>query len=293
MNRRELQNQSKQVEEVLDEFAQAGDEVTLERAERLVRSVMGLYASGLARVVEVAEERDPALVRALADDEVVGSLLVLHDLHPDDVDTRVQAALDRVRPYLGSHAGGIEYLGVDQEGVAHLTLQGSCHGCPSSSVTVTMAVEGAVLEAAPEVTAVDVVGVVADAPSSPLLQIGLRPGLEPAAPAGEVEESGWARLDGLPTPGTTVSERLGGERVLVVNLGGAGYAYRDTCPRCSGSLVRGRLDGDVVECPSCRAGYDVRLAGRGLDPRTGHLSPLPMLPDGAGWTVALPGRVTA
>ena len=101
MNRRELQNQSQQVEEVLDEFAQAGDEVTLERAERLVRSVMGLYASGLARVVEVAEERDPALVRALADDEVVGSLLVLHDLHPDDVDTRVQAALDRVRPYLG------------------------------------------------------------------------------------------------------------------------------------------------------------------------------------------------
>ena len=90
MNRRELQNQSQQVEEVLDEFAQAGDEVTLERAERLVRSVMGLYASGLARVVEVAEERDPALVRALADDEVVGSLLVLHDLHPDDVDTRVR-----------------------------------------------------------------------------------------------------------------------------------------------------------------------------------------------------------
>ena len=89
---------------------------------------------------------------------------------------------------------------------------------------------------------------------SPLLQIGLRPGLEPAAPAGEVEESGWARLDGLPTPGTTVSERLGGERVLVVNLGGAGYAYRDTCPRCSGSLVRGRLDGDVVGVPPAGPG---------------------------------------
>ena len=58
------------------------------------------------------------MVRALADDVVVGSLLVLHDLHPDDVDTRIQAALDRVRPYLGSHAGGIDYLGVDEEGVA-------------------------------------------------------------------------------------------------------------------------------------------------------------------------------
>lgn len=293
MNRRQLQDRSRDVEEVLDEFAGAGDDAALERAERLVRSLMGLYATGLGRVLEIAEERDPGLVRALADDDAVGSLLVLHDLHPDDVDTRIQAALDRVRPYLGSHAGGIEYLGVDADGVAHLTLQGSCHGCPSSSVTVTTAVEGAVMEAAPEVTAVDVVGVVADTPSSPLLQIGLRPGLEPATPVAVVDEGGWAPLDSLPAAGTTVSERLGGDRVLVVNLGGAGYAYRDVCPRCSGSLVRGRLDGDVLACPSCQARFDVRLAGRGLDTRTGHLSPLPMLPDGTGWTVALPGNVPA
>jgi Fe-S cluster biogenesis protein NfuA/nitrite reductase/ring-hydroxylating ferredoxin subunit len=296
MNRRQLQDRSREVEEVLDEFAGAGDDAALERAERLVRSLMGLYATGLGRILEVAEERDPGLLRALADDDAVGSLLVLHDLHPDDVDTRIQGALDRVRPYLGSHAGGIEYLGVDADGVAHLTLQGSCHGCPSSAVTVTTAVEGAILEAAPEVTAVDVVGVVADT-SSPLLQIGLRPGLE-RAPTGAmagaaVDDGGWARLDSLPPRGTTVSERLNGDRVLVVNLGGAGYAYRDVCPRCSGSLVRGALDGDVLACPSCQAGFDVRLAGRGLDTHTGHLSPLPMLPEGSGWTVAVPGSVPA
>lgn len=281
------------MEEVLDEFAGAGDEAALERAERLTRSLMGLYATGLGRILEIAEERDPDLVRALADDDAVGSLLVLHDLHPDDVDARIQAALDRVRPYLGSHAGGIEYLGVDTDGVAHLTLQGSCHGCPSSAVTVTTAVEGAILEAAPEVTSVDVVGVVADTPSSPLLQIGLRPGLEPASTGTLSNEGGWARLDSLPPRGTTVSERLNGDRVLVVNLGGAGYAYRDVCPRCSGSLVRGSLDGDVLACPSCQARFDVRLAGRGLDTHTGHLSPLPMLPEGSGWTVAVPGSVLA
>ena len=48
--------------------------------------------------------------RLLAD-PLVESLLLLHDLHPLDVDTRIQRALDRVRPYLGSHAGGVEYLG--------------------------------------------------------------------------------------------------------------------------------------------------------------------------------------
>ena len=76
---------------------------------------------------------------------------MLHDLHPDGVETRIQAALERVRPYLGSHAGGIDYLGVDDAGVAHLRLQGSCDSCPSSGETVRDAVERAVLEAAPEV----------------------------------------------------------------------------------------------------------------------------------------------
>ena len=48
----------------------------------------------------------------LVADPLVESLLLLHGLHPLDVDTRIQRALDNVRPYLGSHAGGVEYLGV-------------------------------------------------------------------------------------------------------------------------------------------------------------------------------------
>ncbi|HEU5455032.1 MAG TPA: hypothetical protein VFU85_05045, partial [Nocardioides sp.] len=118
---RELQERSARVEALLEEFRAAGDERAMERAEELVRALMGLYAVGLARVVDLAGEA--GLLRSLADDPVTGSLLVLHDLHPDDVGTRIQAALDRVRPYLGSHAGGVELTGVDEEGVAHLVLE--------------------------------------------------------------------------------------------------------------------------------------------------------------------------
>jgi Fe-S cluster biogenesis protein NfuA len=88
--------------------------------------------------------------------EVVARLLVLHDLHPKDTETRVVEALDQVRPYLGSHAGGVELLGVDPEGVVHLRLEGSCDGCPSSVQTVKLAIERAIEEAAPEVTRVEV-----------------------------------------------------------------------------------------------------------------------------------------
>ena len=79
------------------------------------------------------------------------SLLVVHGLHPDDVGTRVERALDGVRPYLGSHGGDVELLGVTDDGVVRLRLLGSCDGCPSSSVTLTLAVENAIQEAAPEV----------------------------------------------------------------------------------------------------------------------------------------------
>lgn len=111
--------------------------------------------------------------RLLAD-PLVESLLLLHDLHPYDVDTRIQRALDRVRPYLGSHAGGVNCLGVSPDGVARLRLEGSCHGCPSSTVTVRLAVQGAVEDAAPEVTEVVVEGMT-DPPGPALLQIGRRP----------------------------------------------------------------------------------------------------------------------
>src|SRR5205807_2145790 len=120
----------------------------------------------------------PPLLKRFTDGKFIESLLVLHGVHPGDVDTRIEAALDHARPYLGSHAGGVEYLGVDENGVAHLKLEGSCHGCPSSTVTVKLTLEQAIAEAAPEVIRVEVEGV-AEAPTGPspsLIQIQTRPG---------------------------------------------------------------------------------------------------------------------
>ncbi len=101
----------------------------------------------------------PVLDRLTADDHVRG-LLVLHDLHPRSTHERVTEALDKVRPYLGSHAGDVEFVGIDDDGVVRLRLQGSCNGCPSSTVTAKYAIERVVREAAPEISDVVVEGVV-------------------------------------------------------------------------------------------------------------------------------------
>lgn len=158
---------SGRIDTLLEELEQGAPPGVMGRVSELLRCLMDLYGEGLARVVAALDEDT---LRRLADDDVVGSVLVLHDLHPDDVETRVQRALDQVRPYLGSHAGGVTFAGVDHAGVAHLRLEGTCDGCPSSAVTVRNAIEGAVLSAAPEVVAVETEGVVDPQPH--LLQIG-------------------------------------------------------------------------------------------------------------------------
>jgi Fe-S cluster biogenesis protein NfuA len=165
------------IEGLLDELAGLGDAAVSERAEELVAAVVSLYGVALERIVALVSEEPNGsdVIRRLTGDELVSNLLMLHELHPDDVDARVQAALDKVRPYLGAHAGGIEFLGVDESGVAQLRLEGSCDGCAGSTATVKNAVERAVLDAAPDVVSIHVEGMVEEKPATPgLLQIGMR-----------------------------------------------------------------------------------------------------------------------
>ena len=81
----------------------------MERAQQLVREVVGLYGAGLERIMRLGE---PGLAERLATDDLVASLLLVHGLHPHDVHRRVSDALDRVRPYLGSHGGDVDLLEV-------------------------------------------------------------------------------------------------------------------------------------------------------------------------------------
>jgi Fe-S cluster biogenesis protein NfuA len=288
-----VQDVGSRVEELLAALrsGRAGDPAPV--AEELVGLLVGLYGDGLSHIVAaLADQGAPgaAMLDRLTEDPLVESLLLLHDLHPLDVDARVQRALDRVRPYLGSHAGGVEYLGV-RDGVARLRLEGSCHGCPSSTVTVQLAITGAVQDAAPEVTEVVVEGMTAP-PAAPLLQIGRRPGLDGAAPdpaGADGDGTNWVTLPDIGPPSSRpVLAVAGGLTVLVCAVRGTLYAYRDGCAACGTSLADGKLDREQLTCPGCATRYDVRLAGRGSDDPSLHLDPLPLLADSQGVRVAVP-----
>ena len=261
---RDLRAVGSRIEELLGQIRATGDPGTAELAEEVVRLVVELYGAGLERTVELA---GPQALDRLVEDELVARLLVLHDLHPKDTETRVAEALDQVRPYLGSHAGGVELLGVDTEGVVHLRLEGSCDGCPSSTMTVKLAIERAIEEAAPEVTAVEVENLTSEKEPQ-LLQI------QPLRREWEVVDG----LDGLEPGRLTAVEVAGAGVVVVCSVGGELYAYRDRCPSCGAGLAgTAALDDGMLACGSCRERFDVRLAGRGVDRPELHLVPLPLL----------------
>jgi Fe-S cluster biogenesis protein NfuA len=151
-----LQARGDRIERLLDELAACGDPKPVAIAEELIRQVSDLYGAGLARVLELLRDQ-PDLVGRLAADELVASLLVMHGLHPQSLEDRVEQALAAVRPMLGRHAGDVELLDIDPAaGAVRLRLLGSCDGCPSSAVTLQMAVEKAIVAAAPEITIIDV-----------------------------------------------------------------------------------------------------------------------------------------
>ena len=277
------------VEELLGVLQSEGGEATARAAEELVRLLLGLYGDGLSHIMAALREEaaGAAVLDRLLADPLVESLLLLHDLHPLDVDTRIQRALDRVRPYLGSHAGGVTYLGVTEQGVAQLRLEGSCDGCPSSTVTVQLAIKGAIEDAAPEVTEVVVEGVTAPGPET-LLQIGRRPpgaGGMPEAGAGDAR---WVTIPDIGPPSSRpVTAEAAGTRVLLCSVRGTLYAYRDACAVCGMSLAGGTLTVGELACPGCGTRYDVRSAGRGLGDEAVHLDPLPLLADSQGVRVAV------
>ena len=176
--RRELERRVRRVDALVRELEALPDEGARRTAVEAVRALLDLHGEGLQRVLDLA---GPEVAARLADDAAVGGLLLLHGLHPVPFEQRVQRALEGVRPYLGSHGGGVQVLEA-RDGVVRLRLEGTCNGCPSSTATLEHAIERAILEGAPDVAAIHVEGVAEAAPAGfvPLASIGREPMTCPA-----------------------------------------------------------------------------------------------------------------
>jgi Fe-S cluster biogenesis protein NfuA/nitrite reductase/ring-hydroxylating ferredoxin subunit len=242
--------------------AAIGEVESQPQAMEAVQAIVEMYGEGLARIMERVDSS------AFLDDELITHLLIVHDLHPVPLEERVRGALEEVRPYMESHKGGVELVSIE-DGVVRLRLQGSCSGCPSSTMTLKLAIEDAIHKAAPDVDEVVADGVVEEAPAP--LQI-------------QVVGQGWATVDSL--AGTEV-RRVEGREVLFTQIGDSSYAYRTRCPACHASLGADSVRGTELTCPGCGAVFDAIRAGRCADKPHLQLEPVPLLEAGGHVKVAV------
>jgi Fe-S cluster biogenesis protein NfuA/nitrite reductase/ring-hydroxylating ferredoxin subunit len=229
-----------------------------------VASIMQLYGEGLERIMDAVDEA-PAVRDRLVDDGVVASLLLIHDLYPVSLETRVQEALDSVRPYMESHGGDVELLAIEER-VAKMRLVGHCEGCPASEATLELAIKKALEETAPDLEGLEVEGVSKPAFELPVVHSN---GSSPT----------WTDLDGdPPPPGRTAPMTVAGADVLVANVGGTLLAYRNACAWCRARLDSAAMTpGGELTCPSCDRRFELRRAGRSPDDETLQIPPVPLL----------------
>ena len=127
----------------------------------LLQAVMDLHSAGLERMLEIAANAGPEgerIVEAIAADNVSSSVLLLHGLHPDDLETRINRAVEKLRLRFGPRGGSISLAGIEN-GVVHLRYESTSD---RAAETARETIEDALYEAAPEIE-----GIVTDGLTTP------------------------------------------------------------------------------------------------------------------------------
>jgi Fe-S cluster biogenesis protein NfuA/nitrite reductase/ring-hydroxylating ferredoxin subunit len=302
---RELQKRLAHVDTLVGELQQLPDPALRAMVEELLSTVLDLHGEALSRMLEVLGPRgDPAADRLLdrmANDDLIKGVLLLHGLHPQALRTRVEGALESVRPYMRSHGGGVELVGVAGD-VVRIRLEGHCQGCPSSMVTLKLAVEKAIYEAAPDVAAIEVIEPEGAKSPGPAQIAGLMalpmvtspgPAARSAPPPVPSPSGDWVTLAARATHidnGGVLRTSADGDSVLIARAGDVFYAYVAKCPACEGVMEDASLDGAVLVCDVCGARYDIRRAGAGIGSDF-RIEPLPLLEDSGVLRIAIPARL--
>jgi Fe-S cluster biogenesis protein NfuA/nitrite reductase/ring-hydroxylating ferredoxin subunit len=276
-----------EVQELQGRLEEHGDPATRELAEALVSAVVAMYGAGLERI---AAALNGELAR-VAEDPLVASLLLIHDLHPVPLAERVQGALDTVRPYMESHGGDVELVGISEDGVATIALRGSCSDCAASSATLELAVKQALEEAAPDLEGLEVLGMAAQLPGLALPMAepdGGLPMAEAGAAPAVIAGPRWVEVADAPPPeGQLSSARAAGVALLLATVEGKLLAYEDSCAGCGAPLHDGELLCGTLRCPRCERSFYLPAAGRSLGGERLQLRPVPLLRQQQGVRVAL------
>ncbi|HEX4086801.1 MAG TPA: NifU family protein [Chthoniobacteraceae bacterium] len=259
----EMNQHGRRIEELVAKIDELQNAPARALVSECLESLLAFYGQGLERILTTIQRAGIGGQKVYDDlihDNVISGMLLIHGLHPIDLGTRLGDALEKIRPYMQSHGGNVELISLENE-FARLRLQGACKTCPSSSVTLELAVRHAIEEACPDLAGFEVEGA---APAPETKSPRNAPEWTPILDAERLAEGAMIRTEALGAP------------LLLCRTDGNLYAYRDRCPTCNLPLHLGTLEAGVL---ACRAGhrFSVRDAGAGLGGVRAHLEPVPLV----------------
>jgi Fe-S cluster biogenesis protein NfuA len=145
---------------LVEEIESIADPAIRAATKELVQSLMDLHGAALEKMLEIvaeAGETGMSIIDRLGRDSLVSSVLILYGLHPEDLESRVVKAVDRVRQQLRKQGCEVELLGVN-DGAIRVRVETGSHTCGSTVKTVQAALETAMYDAAPDLTSLVIDG---------------------------------------------------------------------------------------------------------------------------------------
>jgi nitrite reductase/ring-hydroxylating ferredoxin subunit/Fe-S cluster biogenesis protein NfuA len=221
----------------LDELTLTWDEQQRRILSARDAAIAALHREALARLLRRVQHVETAreALREAAADEVIYTVLRQHGLLKPSLEERVQEALSSVRPLLQKHQGDVTLLAIAAPEVT-VRLLGSCQGCPSSGLTLSLGIEKAIKENCPEITRIR----------------NVRGDIDPQrATIASPFEPAWLqvlRSDQLQEREVRFVQ-LAAHRLLVYRCDDQFKCYVDACAHLGSSLQGGRVHDGRIVCP--------------------------------------------
>jgi hypothetical protein len=144
----DLLNKMQRLAAIVEQLESAGDPNTRAMAKELLESLMALHGAGLERILEIGGEE---VVAKCGQDEVVSSILLLYGLHPDNLATRAERALDKSRSVLESHGALAQLKSIGDDGTITVLLHHKPNGgCGATGAGARSVLEANLQNAAPD-----------------------------------------------------------------------------------------------------------------------------------------------
>ena len=160
VDQREFQQRLQKLGGLVRDLDTIADPASRAAAKQLVQLLMDLHGAGLERMLELVFQSGDAgtgIIDDLGADPLVGSLLILYGIHPDDLETRIERKLTQIDSKLHKMGAEVKLLSLAGADL-RLGVRLEGHACGSTSKSIRSLLEDAMYEAAPDMTSLTIEG---------------------------------------------------------------------------------------------------------------------------------------